>query len=1353
MKYKTYKSSVTEKLSAFWDYLLHYNDHLDRHQDAYIYFAAEDEDPPSEVDVPETGGSASDEDSDDEEKDETGRKPASRGLESMFEENLGMLFATKHRAASEMSQRMGSRGNSAQSLHSAMAGGTNRRLRSAAGGGGGGGVRFDDIDENGDGTDDSGRFLSAHASSGLLTPSMRSGQASASDLRGGVAGQRNLSSMIERMKAMGVYSEEKFRYTYGVRDPNGKNKKGHPSDWSLPSSREKTADGMTSEAFPSPPMDRWLADSDDSESYISMDESQGDSVDDEDSSRASSRSSISRPEGDEDEETIRTRKQQRRRRRRRLRRRKLQRLLLQQAAAQTGPPVDALQDAQGTTARLPEEGSHSIDSSYGSSHVQHEPELTVIDSFPFPVAETTLVPADETPKAQRKKKRKEHDARLAKADAWLFQQISDFARAGKATDDPATTTTADNATSGDKDQPPAAPETEEELTTFITEFLHYVDINPFNDHTQGEERAIYHKLLMESPQPGLVDPAYLHPADDLYPQSNSSLRGRWRYDPNLPSLLTPKIYRQIRRAVVKKLRKGDRFQSRHRPQYAGRERYHIHYRRNIYKELVFDPERRHLVLRTCEDHEIVHSLSVHVSEVYLTDATYQDMVTVRTTNTSVIPSGYLGTFPVLQWRNIEEEINSSLMLQQLLESNELLESLIDGGDEERKQAEDDASSVVHGMWDTESSASSSPPSSRKPRVNNLLPFQKLEKLREETQITFRKFPSVQEGPGRDHIVPGLEVHPHDSMVYRRADARVAKRKAALLAMENELDHGPTEEELFPLNTLIPKLEDVVAHPASQHIVKEHLDVMQMTYEASALEEDGRYEHVSIKKILAREIAKKEAAEEAAQQAAMTRVMSSDRLRQRLAVSHDVANAPVQHAQGYEAIGHVACGDQVSFSLMGVSPTKAPLQSPSRMHPAKPPQPKKAPSFRTKKLTTTTTTTTTVPTAREPSSSSSPSIPMPSNELAVPFGIVAWDDSTVGSRIPSPFATTASLAPVLPAVPPSPSIKATGGIMPHLLPGASKIYRQYLSPYVPGLEKAIQDTLSMTSSIISAEPSTVLPSLPTYTTPTYLPPLVRWPLSSTVAPAQPTGGARMPSIGEQDHYRAVSGTTGTTGTSGSSGSSGSSGHIGSSGSGDGVLFGSGGGLLPTYSPEDAARMAAEAAAVLDAAQLIISGSANRPTTDGSAVTATTDDPEQMPFSYAYQIIMLIETRRIMQLYFTKKFLQMDIAVNIHLTFYDATESLLAAPDLHGLIFVSYLDLVANGVKKSLDDLIPASLEKSKYTIIVYDVAMGEEEDNVEELAMLEDCGVTDILYPPYTVTNLKEILEKHKRKQEMRREFR
>eukprot|EP01033_Poteriospumella_lacustris_P002978 gene2978-2179_t len=930
VKYKRYKSSATEKLSAFWDYLLHYNDHLDRHQDAYIYFAAEDEDPPSEVDVPETGGSASsDEDSDDEEKDETGRKSASRGLESMFEENLGMLFATKHRAASEMSQRMGSRGDSAQSLHSAMAGGTNRRLRSAAGGGGGGGVRFDDIDENGDGTDDSGRFLSAHASSGLLTPSMRSGQTSASDLRGGIAGQRNLSSMIERMKAMGVYSEEKFRYTYGVRDPNGKKKK---ADWSLPSSREKTADGTTSEAFPStsPPMDRWLADSDDSESYISMDESQGDTIDDEDSSRASSRSSISRPEGDEDEEMIRTRKHQRRRRRRRLRRRKLQRLLLQQAAAQTGPPVDALQDAPGTTARLPEEGSHSIDSSYGSSHVQHEPELAVIDSFPFPVAETTLVPADETPKAQRKKKRKEHDARLAKADAWLFQQISDFARAGKATDDPATTTTADNATSGDKDQPPAAPETEEEeLTTFLTEFLHYVDINPFNDHTQGEERAIYHKLLMESPQPGLVDPAYLHPADDLYPQSNSSLRGRWRYDPNLPSLLTPKIYRQIRRAVVKKLHKGDRFQSRHRPQYAGRERYHIHYRRNIYKELVFDPERRHLVLRTCEDHEIVHSLSVHVSEVYLTDATYQDMVTVRTTNTSVIPSGYLGTFPVLQWRNIEEEINSSLMLQQLLESNELLESLIDGGDEERKRADDDASSVVHGMWDTESSASSSPPASRKPRVNNLLPFQKLEKLREETQITFRKFPSVQEGPGRDHIVPGLEVHPHDSMVYRRADARVAKRKAALLAMENELDHGPTEEELFPLNTLIPKLEDVVAHPASQHIVKEHLDVMQMTYEASALEEDGRFEHVSIKKILAREIAKKEAAEEAAQQAAMTRVMSSDRLRQRLAVSHDVANAPVQHAQGYEAIGHVACGDQVSFSLMGVSPTKAPLQSPSR----------------------------------------------------------------------------------------------------------------------------------------------------------------------------------------------------------------------------------------------------------------------------------------------------------------------------------------------------------------------------------------------------------------------------------------
>jgi hypothetical protein len=90
------------------------------------------------------------------------------------------------------------------------------------------------------------------------------------------------------------------------------------------------------------------------------------------------------------------------------------------------------------------------------------------------------------------------------------------------------------------------------------------------------------------------------------------------------------------------------------------------------------------------------------------------------------------------------------------------------------------------------------------------------------------------------------------------------------------------------------------------------------------------------------------------------------------------------------------------------------------------------------------------------------------------------------------------------------------------------------------------------------------------------------------------------------------------------------------------------------------------------------------------------------------------------------------VNVHLTPYDATESLLDAPDIYGLIFISYIDLQTFGIEKTLKSIIPLDIDKSKYSIIVYDI--GHEDD--EELSLLESYGVADVLYPPYTIAALK-----------------
>eukprot|EP01031_Cornospumella_fuschlensis_P024637 gene24637-29770_t len=191
------------------------------------------------------------------------------------------------------------------------------------------------------------------------------------------------------------------------------------------------------------------------------------------------------------------------------------------------------------------------------------------------------------------------------------------------------------------------------------------------------------------------------------------------------------------------------------------------------------------------------------------------------------------------------------------------------------------------------------------------------------------------------------------------------------------------------------------------------------------------------------------------------------------------------------------------------------------------------------------------------------------------------------------------------------------------------------------------------------------------------------------------------------------------------------------------------------------------------------------TDGwDAVSETTTDLDDGFFTYDMHIVLIIESRRIMQLYFTKKLLQLDLAVNVHLTCYDAQEALAQNPLLYGLMFISYADLIESGTRAlrnvakdeeqktkdegenehseevmpratealryALKTLIPAPLSRASYTFYVYDLALPENsQEEIEIYEVLEEGGVEDVFHPPYTLEAIKTALNVHKRKQDMK----
>ena len=117
------------------------------------------------------------------------------------------------------------------------------------------------------------------------------------------------------------------------------------------------------------------------------------------------------------------------------------------------------------------------------------------------------------------------------------------------------------------------------------------------------------------------------------------------------------------------------------------------------------------------------------------------------------------------------------------------------------------------------------------------------------------------------------------------------------------------------------------------------------------------------------------------------------------------------------------------------------------------------------------------------------------------------------------------------------------------------------------------------------------------------------------------------------------------------------------------------------------------------------------------------------------VMLIETNRLMQLYFAKKFLQLDLVVDVQVTFSDAREALVDNPYIYGVIFISLNDLLLfsySDIKQTLMNLIPSDLNKNKYSIVIYGAVNSDD----EILEILEQCSVSDIMEEPYTLTNIK-----------------
>lgn len=950
-------------------------------------------------------------------------------------------------------------------------------------------------------------------------------------------------------------------------------------------------------------------------------------------------------------------------------------------------------------------------------------------------------------------------------------------------------------------------------------------------------------------------------------------------------------------------------------------------RRNVFKELVFDPQIQLLVLRTCQGGTVLESTAVPASSVYLTDSAFAEMVTLRTRAVDLVPSGYLGTLPHEQWQAIEEEIQASVFREELVQlmkheqqQHQLIESTQttkkktaadrskrlnftrhhrhrhEGGDTKKQHRRqhhphrgdelnghdtisfNDSSFGDEGFDDSDEdypddSSNSSGSSSEEDNNEALrhfskrIPFVQLERLRQHKRLVFPKYTSAHEGPQKTLLPPiagVVNTEPHDAMVFRRQDAQRARQKAALLAQDGD-ENGIDDRDLHRFQSLLPRMEDVLAftqehyYPALTAEVLQDLStttttaavvapmitstvleptsndgdtaraklridtsyrqhdigVNSATVATGKVDDDGTNAFLLPQEKIRHELHLNDLHQQQSlfqQPSGQTWALSPTSLR---ALDHSTAihSSPARsQAQasvaphtlphpsaplGYIASGHVACGDSVSFTLTGFNPSAAMTTDTvgagtSYLHhqhqhqhhiqqkftPTKPTLPKKV-SFRTQKTTAIYATA----------------------ALSSSFSISASPTGTSHRHVLDAKETRIEKSPHQPPHYSSHKTSATSdlkaAIAAHtVIPTSpSLLHPHHHHHFTPLSTTATAGTRNSTSPAFDTTPSSP-----------FHPPHTDLPSTTTDGKGEPQTSVhvhemdgstkRSPGAFPDLHIHTITETSDSPGNADDNKNN----------------------------------------------QVIVS--------PGGTTTTLA------PFSFAYQIVMLIETRRIMQLYFTKKFLQMDLAVNVHLTFYDAHESLLAAPEFHGVILVSYQDLVVapGGVQRALELLLPQSLDAAQFSVFVYDVTASDrdmEEDDDEEddeenvstssseedsdkdegkgeqrgrnvradedmddsshdgdqdhkvkrpktskatankrqkkvsldkaskessnsgsspghhshsnkqdhmatedelFQLLEQCGVTDVLHPPYTVQALKDALATHQRKQEARRAF-
>ena len=91
--------------------------------------------------------------------------------------------------------------------------------------------------------------------------------------------------------------------------------------------------------------------------------------------------------------------------------------------------------------------------------------------------------------------------------------------------------------------------------------------------------------------------------------------------------------------------------------------------------------------------------------------------------------------------------------------------------------------------------------------------------------------------------------------------------------------------------------------------------------------------------------------------------------------------------------------------------------------------------------------------------------------------------------------------------------------------------------------------------------------------------------------------------------------------------------------------------------------------------------------------------------------------------------MNKLIDIYSNIDAASKALLKNFDLYGLILISYLDIIKIGLDETFSILFPKDINKSNYTIVIYEV---DSNCSNEVLNLLFQFGISDILYEPYSI---------------------